>query len=384
MYDRLEINLPHFLMKHPDDASLEDQPLFAGRRSVLEYLNRYADDVAHLIQFQTQVYDIRKDNDGDRDSWLVCTKDLKSSKVSEKLYDAVVVASGHHSVPMLPDIPGIRCWNMAYPNVITHSMYYRKPDSFKDKKVVVVGNSFSGLDIATQVSTVSKHPIFNSERSEKPEFENHEDWKTKMPQIAEFISPSDARQAIRFTDGQIVSGVDAIIFCTGYYYSFPFLSSLRPSLIVSGERVENLYQHLFYIDHPSIAFVGLPFKVIPFRTWEGQAAVVARVWSGRLELPPKQDMKAWEFDRIAKRGVGRSFHDLGKLEDFRYHNDLVDWAQQARPREGDKTPSKWSERDAWIRRNIPAIKRAFAAKGDGRLSVKSIEELGFECQEQTF
>ncbi|KAI4271250.1 MAG: hypothetical protein L6R38_006905 [Xanthoria sp. 2 TBL-2021] len=380
MYDRLESNLPHFLMKHPDDDSLEHQPLFAGRESVLEYLNRYADDVRYLIKFQTQVYDIRKKSDGDCDKWLVCTRDLRSCKVSERLYDAVVVASGHHSVPVLPDIPGIRAWDMEHPGIITHSMYYRKPDSFKDKKVVVVGNSFSGLDIANQISTVSKHPVWNSERSKKPDFQSRETWKKEMVEIAEFISPSEAHRALRFADGQVVSDVDAVVFCTGYYYSFPFLSSLQPSVIVTGERVENLYQHIFYIDHPSIAFVGMPFKVIPFRTWEGQAAVIARVWSGRLELPRKEEMRAWESDRIADRGAGRKFHDLGKLEDFRYHNDLVDWALQAMPREDDRTPPKWSERDAWVRKNIPAIKTAFADKGDARHLVRSVEELGFEFQ----
>ncbi len=146
--------------------------------------------------------------------------------------------------------------------------------------------------------------------------------------------------------------------------------------------MENVYQHIFYTDDPSIAFVGLPFKVIPFRTWEGQAAIVARVWSGRLELPPKQEMKRWESDRIADRGAERKFHELGKLEDFRYHNDLVDWALQATARVDDKIPPKWSERDAWVRKNIPAIKAAFADRGDARHAVRSIEELGFEYSGQ--
>ncbi|KAL8851223.1 MAG: hypothetical protein Q9221_003854 [Calogaya cf. arnoldii] len=365
-------------MKHPDDDSLEKQPLFAGRESVLEYLNRYADDVRYLIHFHTQVYEVRRKIDGDCDRWLVCTRDLVSSKVSERLYDAVVVASGHFAVPALPDIHGIRAWNMEHPGIITHSKYYRKPDSFKDKKVVVVGNSFSGLDIANQISTVSKHPVWNSERSTKPDFQSSENWKKEMAEIAEFISPSEAPRALRFADGQVVSKVDAIVFCTGYYYSFPFLSSLQPPVVVSGERVENLYQHIFYIDHPTIAFVGMPFKLIPFRTWEGQAAVVARVWSGRLKLPPMQEMRRWESDRIADRGAGRKFHDLSKLEDFRYHNDLVDWALQAVPREGDRIPPKWSVRDAWVRKEIPAIKKAFADRGDARHLVRSVEELGFE------
>lgn len=198
-----------------------------------------------------------------------------------------------------------------------------------------------------------------------------------MPQITEFIPSSHSPQAICFADGQVESNVEAVVFCTGYYYSFPFLSSLRPPLIVTGERVENTYKHLFYIDHPTLAFVGLPIKIIPFRTCEGQAAIISRVWSGRLKLPPMPEMKAWESSRIADRGAGKKFHEMRNLEDFRYHNELVDWALQAESRDGDKTPPKWTERDGWVRKNIPAIKKAFADKGEARHSVNSVEELGF-------
>ncbi|KAI4257017.1 MAG: hypothetical protein LQ352_001845 [Teloschistes flavicans] len=378
MYDRLESNIPNYLMRHSDDPTLEEQPLFAGHQSVLQYLNRYAEEVRHLIRFHTQVYDIRREDNNGQDRWLVCTKDLVSDKASERYYDAVAVASGHHYVPILPDIVGIRAWNQAYPNVISHSKYYRTPDSFKDKKVVVVGNSASGLDIAAQISRVSKHPLLNSKRSGGPESGRKNDWKEEMPEIAEFLPPSHACQGVRFADGQVVSDVEAIVFCTGYYYSFPFLSSLEPPLIVTGERVENTYEHLFWTPHPRLAFVGLPFKIIPFRTCEGQATVLARIWSGRLALPSESDMETWEGTRIASRGAGKKFHELGGGEDFRYHNEMVEWALQAQPRDTDRIPPMWSKRDEWVRINIPAIKRAFADKGEGRHRIRSEDELGFE------
>lgn len=381
MYDRLESNIPHFLMKHSDDSALEDGPLFAGHERVLDYLNRYADDVKHLIKYKTQIYDVRLEDDDGQDKWLVCCKDLVSSRVTEKLYDAVIVASGHHYVSLIPDIPGMRDWNHAYPDTITHSKYYRTPDSFKDKKVIVVGNSASGLDIATQIATVCRCPLLNSKRSEAPEFQRHASGKREVAEIVEFLPPLDHSRAVRFKDGQIESDIDAIVFCTGYYYSFPFLSSLSPTPIVTGERVENIYQHLFYTDHPSMAFVGLPYKIIPFRTCEGQAAVVARIWAGRLELPSKSDMRAWEAKRIAEQGAGKKFHELGKLEDFRYHNEMVDWALQSKSKEGDRTPPKWSQDETRVRKNIPAIKKAFADLGEARHTVRSVEQLGIILQD---
>ncbi|KAL9011060.1 MAG: hypothetical protein Q9173_004060 [Seirophora scorigena] len=385
MYDQLESNIPHFLMKHSDDSSLEDQPLFAGHESVLQYLNRYAEGVRHLVNFRSQVYDVQLEKDRGKDQWLVCTKDLVSRRVTEKIYDAVVVASGHYYVPMVPDIPGIQRWNEAYPGAITHSKYYRTPDAFKDKKVIVVGNSASGVDIAAQISTVSSLPLLNSKRSAAPEHQRIAPWKLDMPEIAEFLAPSASRpRAVRFTNNEIECNIEAIVFCTGYYYSFPFLSSLRPPVIITGERVENLYKHIVSIPHPTLAFIGLPYKIIPFRTYEGQAAVVARIWSGRLSLPPHRQMRAWEAQRIREKGAGKKFHELANLEDFRYHNDLVDWALKAQPGKGDDeftVPPRWSKEDEVVRKNIPAIKEAFAEMGHARHAVGSLDELGVTLRE---
>ncbi|KAL8760699.1 MAG: hypothetical protein Q9184_003122 [Pyrenodesmia sp. 2 TL-2023] len=382
MYDRLESNIPNFLMKHSDNASIERQPLFAGHESVLQYLNSYANDVRHLIKFKTQVYDIRLETANDRDQWLVCTKDLVANKTKEVLYDAVVVASGHHYVPKVPDISGIRVWNQAYPDSITHSKYYRLPDSFTSKKVIIVGNCASGLDIGTQISTVSKLPLLNSQRSAAPEFQRPASWKKVMPEIAEFLSPLKAPRAVSFADGKIESDIDAIVFCTGYYYSFPFLSSVQPPISSTGERVDNIYKQLFSIPHPTLAFIGLPYKIVPFRTYEGQAAVVARVWSNRLPLPSEREMRDWESQRISEKGAGKKFHELTNQEDCRYHNDLVEWALQAELGKGEeRVPPKWSRQEQVARKNIAGMKKAFADLGEKRHGVRSLEDLNFTLQE---
>ena len=56
-------------------------------------------------------------------------------------------------------------------------------------------------------------------------------------------------------------------------------------------RVEHLYQHIFPPDHaPTISFVGLPWKVVPFAQYELQSKWIARVLSGRAGLPAARDM----------------------------------------------------------------------------------------------
>lgn len=225
---------------------------------------------------------------------------------------------------------------------IYHSKFYRKPQDFEGMKVLVVGNSASGQDISAQLTSYCRLPVMVSVRS-KPPPECSLPSKVFVPEIAEFVSPLYARRAVRFSDGQVEMDIDAIIFCTGYFYSYPFLSSILPPLIDTGERVQNLYQHIFSIHHPSLAFVGLPKPIVPFRTVEGQAAVISRVWFGRLYLPSEHVMHTWEKSLIAEQGPGRKFHDLSHPKDFNYYDNLIEWVLSAKGEQDiANLPAKWS------------------------------------------
>ena len=373
MYERLETNIPHSIMRFSDLPSLEDHQLFPSREAVKQYLVDYGEDIRHLVSFQTQVMDIRQTPLG---AHQVRLKNLQTNTVYEKVYDAVVVANGHFSVPSVPNIRGIKEWNRANPGVISHTKSYRRSRPFTGKKVVIVGNGASGTDIASQIEQVSKSPLLMSQRSESI-MATATSYREIVPEITEFLPFSHGTRAVRFADGRVEEDVDAILFATGYYYSFPFLSSLESKLITTGERVHNTYEHLFYIDNPTIAFIGLPVKIVPFRLDEAQAAVVARLWAGRLELPSTQEMRRWEEGVIAERGAGKAFHDLSFSKEFEYHDELVNWATRASGR-GGKMPMRWSAKERWAREWIPSIKRAFADKGDARHDIKTLQELGFD------
>ena len=368
MYERLDTNIPHSIMKFSDMPSLEDNQLFPSREAVTQYLEDYGEDIRHLVTFQTRVVDIFQTQSG---AHQVRLKDLQTNSFYERTYDAVVVANGHYTVPSLPNIKGIKAWNLANPGVISHTKLYRRPGPFADKKVIVVGNAASGTDIASQIGVVCKPPLLMSQRSNSI-LAFTTDYKVVMPEIVEFLPDSCGTRAVRFADGRVEANIDAILFATGYYYSFPFLSSLKSKLVSTGERVQHLYKHLFYIDDPTIAFIGLPSKIIPFRTAEAQAAVVARVWADRLELPSTQVMSRWEEDTIAERGSGKAFHVLSFPKD-----ELVDWAARATGG-GGKMPLVWSAKERWARERFPAIKKAFADKGDARHGIKTLEDLGFD------
>ena len=407
LYDKLETNIPRGLMGFSDLDWPKNCQLFPKHEAVLEYLERYAEDVRHMIHFQTQVRDVHLDGDG---RWLVKTQQISQNHTNEseeQTFDAVVVASGHFNVPYVPSVPGIETWNHAYPGRVSHSMFYRRPGNYADKKVIVVGNSASGVDIAGQISTVCKLPLLQSQKSESFLLPDQSPKKVQKPEIVEYISEN---RQVRFSDGSIEYNIDAVLYCTGYFYSFPFLNSLQPPVVSTGEHVENLYQHIFYRPHPTLAFVALNQKIIPFPIGEAQSAVIARVWAGRLDLPSELEMEGWERATLEETGGGRNFHVLKFPKDADYIDMLHDWAMTT-DQEGNgcselhkrrmsnstsshvhestrlnknyagKEPPYWGEREYWTRERFPAIKKAFQSFGEERHSKRTLEDVGFSFEE---
>ncbi|KAB8219664.1 hypothetical protein BDV33DRAFT_173385 [Aspergillus novoparasiticus] len=385
IYSTLDTNIPKELMAYGDKPFPPDAQVLPKYSTVKEYLNEYAENVQDYIHLDTQVVNI-KSSDSGADAWAVTTKNLRTGVDRTDTYDAVVVASGHYDVPYTPDIPGIKIWNETYPGIISHAKLYDSPEPFRGKKVIIVGGSASGIDIGSQINRLSKGKVLASQRTESYLMPSNATDKDYVPEIVEFLPPTEYKRAVRFADGRIENDIDAIVFCTGYLYSFPFLSSLDPPVITDGRRVLNTYQHLFYIHNPTLVFPVLPQRVIPFPLSENQAAVFARVWSGRLTLPDAAEMKAWEDDTVIKKGNGTAFHLLHFPLDADYLNLLYKWAGSAEPRQGlpdngnGKQGNYWGERERWMRQLFPEIRRTFIGKGDERHKFKSIEQLGYDFE----
>lgn len=380
LYDRLETNIPRGLMGFSDLPWNKDIQLFPKHTQVQEYIERYSADVEHLVQYSTQVTDVRQESTG---KWTIKTQPVtfnSTGEITTHHFDAVIVANGHFNIPYIPSVPGISDFATAHPGSITHSKFYRLPEHYTNKKVIVVGNSASGIDISGQIMPYCAAPLIVSSKSESYFQVDTPPNQTNKPAISEFVPEN---RTVVFEDGTRETEVDAILYCTGYFYSFPFLSSLSPSLISTGERVENLYKHLFYRPNPSLAFPVLSQKIIPFPFAEAQAAVVARVFAGRLAVPNEGEMKAWEEEVLAEMGDGREFHVLKFPKDADYINEMHDWASRADGggKAVGKEPPFWGEKEYWTRERFPAIKKAFMGFGEDREGKKALEDVGFDFDE---
>lgn len=200
------------------------------------------------------------------------------------------------------------------------------------------------------------------------------------------LNPANSR--VEFADGHEEYGVDNIVFCTGFHFSLPFLSSLQPPVVTDGVRPHRLYEHVFYTPAPTLALIGLPQRIVPFPFSQAQAAWVARVFAGRLALPSESEMERQIVDWEAKRGEGRSLNTLAFPLDAEYINSLYKLSSQASRRGGlenggkGKQPPFWGEKEKWTRERFPLIKKASQALGSQRSQVTSLEELGFDFEKR--
>lgn len=367
MYDVLYTNIPGPLMAFSDQAFESGSLIFPPRQDVQVYLVKYAEDLRDLIKFCVTVKDVRLRTEGGKDQWDLDVVSTIDGDVQTVAYDAVVVATGHYSNMFIPDVKNIRQFHEAHPGVISHSKSYRTADPFANKKVVVIGSSASGLDIAAQINRVCRKPVLLSVRTPAPPDKLAFTGAEEVPIIEEFLVEE---RGVRFEGGRVERDIDAIIYATGYLFTFPFLESFMPPIVFDGRRAYGLFRHAVHIEHPTLVFPGLPIKVVPFSVSETQAAIFARVWANLITLPSKAEMKKWEDEEAQNKGP--AFHVWPKGADGEFINSRYDWIV------GDKIPGKepprWNDELLW-QRTIYAEARLEFEKGG--CVAKSLEELGF-------
>ena len=130
------------------------------------------------------------------------------------------------------------------------------------------------------------------------------------------------RSAILTTGEEIP--VDALIICTGYEYSFPFLS---PSCYVAVDdgQVAPLYKHVLHTGHTSLAFIGLCSKCLPFPQFDCQVRFALAAWDETMKLPSVQQMNAdTEQDQQARLASGEPRRYAHRLDDKQWqYNDTL-------------------------------------------------------------
>ena len=207
---------------------------------------------------------------------------------------------------------GLQLYMERFLNRVVHSKIYRTPAVYKDKRVIVIGNSASGHDVAAELVSTACLPVYQSRRSAS-RWDGSEPppgiaWK---PVIREYL-PSGR---IVFEDDTYLDDIDTVIYCTGYKPSFPFWNVQNNGRNIWDYKKNKLiktYLHTFFQDFSTLGIVGIP-RVLTFRSFEYQAIALARIFSNREfgKLPSVEEMEKWESTREKTRSrEGKKYHDI--------------------------------------------------------------------------
>ncbi|VDI83804.1 Hypothetical predicted protein [Mytilus galloprovincialis] len=319
IYCGLRTNLPRELMSFPGFEHDDNLPTFPKQSDIYEYLQRYVDycDLEKYIKFNTIVTNAVPRSPGDaKTKWEVTYCDVSDpTKSSTEEFDAVIICNGNCVFPNVPPFPGID----AFQGRLLHSRDYRQAEEFKGQNVAVVGSSYSGKDVARQLSDFAdKVYLTHIDEPIKTVYENGNVIEKNLG-IREIKESS-----IVLENGKEVH-LDAIVMCTGYKYQFPFLS--EDIISIQNEHVTPLYKHVLHLDYNSLFVITLLRNVATYPISFNQAKFARSVIDGTANLPSKAEMTediALEVRwRSENNMTGPMWHNMDTLQ-WNYDSHLAD------------------------------------------------------------
>ncbi|XP_062618681.1 uncharacterized protein LOC134280295 [Saccostrea cucullata] len=336
IYNNLRSNLPKELQEFPDfPYPKEWTSSYITRQQCHQYLNMFTDHhkLRPYIRTRTFVRDVRplkEDQENSLVKWMVTFSPVKKlSEIKTEVFDSVLVCNGHHSEPYTPDIPGMELFE----GRMIHSKEFRHEEHFDGLRVAVLGCSYSGEDISMHVAKFAKKGFFyfytiSEPNSHKHDFHfssflNLENWTSLKYLILQYIfnlvyiylkvfachrrDPKDFRPSFKkeieqrppfvhmtkdfvvFPDGSSEK-VDAVIFCTGYRYSFPFLKD--DIIAIQDQHVQLIYKHMFHIEYLNLIFIRIARQFLYFPMYHEMAKLAVLALAGKVKFPSKDVMRA--------------------------------------------------------------------------------------------
>jgi trimethylamine monooxygenase len=277
-------------------------PSFPPRAVLEDYIVGRAKQsgVRKYIRFGTAVRWV--DHDAGRGTFRVTVEDFAQGTSHDEEFDWVIVASGHFSVPNVPDYPGFG----QFPGRILHSHDFRDAQEFTGKDILVVGGSYSAEDIALQAKKYGARSVTISYRSAAMGFP----WPEGISEVP-CLERVDGR-TVRFADGS-TRDVDAIVLCTGYRHHFPFVASDLRLATSNVLYPPDLYKGMFWVDNPNMMYLSMQDQFYTFTMFDAEAWYVRDYVLGRITLPGRDEMRK---DIAAWRAREDSLADADEQIDF--------------------------------------------------------------------
>ncbi|XP_064466652.1 uncharacterized protein LOC135377864 [Ornithodoros turicata] len=320
MYCDLRTNLPIECMAFPGFPfpSPKAGQSFAHHSVILKYLESFCShhQLEKFIKYNKRVTEVKPILKGQSISWDVYVEDIHDKEIFHHSFDAVMICTGRYSTPMVPPLPGIE----KYAGRVTHSHDYRTAHSFTGETVLVLGAGPSGIDISLEIATVAKRVyLCHNQLSQLKK-----DFPATICQEAGILR-FDGGHTVVLKNGKTISAT-CVVLCTGYKMTYRFLSA--ECRVTTDENVVfPLYKHMFHADFPSLAFIGLPMRVIPFLVMDYQNRFFLSALDGSVKLPSCSDMRLQATidleNHINAGHAKRHFHCLPNRKMWNYLEDIA-------------------------------------------------------------
>ena len=267
-----------------DEHFKQPIPSFPPREVLYDYILGRAKNgnLKKYIKFSTTVSNVNFNGS----QFELTSINKKENKITKKIFDYVVVSTGHFSVPYIPEYEGMK----SFPGRILHGHDFRDAEEFRNKDVVVLGSSYSAEDIALQCYKYGAKSVTIGYRNNPMGFK----WPNGMKEV-HYLDRLEGSKAI-FKDGH-EQNADALILCSGYLHHFPFLDdSLK---LKTGNRLypPKLFKGIVWQDNHQLIYLGMQDQFHTFNMFDCQAWYARDVIMEKIKLPTdaeiEADIKKW-------------------------------------------------------------------------------------------
>src|SRR5690606_7337231 len=217
----------------------------------------------------------------DKKQFRVVFDNLQKNETFEEYFDYLVVGTGHFSTPNMPYFKGIDNFTGA----VMHSHDFRGADPFINRRLLLIGSSYSAEDIAVQCYKHGSGNITISYRSNPIGMKWPEGIKEK-PLVTHF----EDNKAF-FLDGSSEE-FDAVILCTGYQHKFPFLPDELRLKTKNCLYPDHLYKGVISEVNERLIFLGMQDQYYTFNMFDAQAWYARDYMLGRIKLPSQEERRA--------------------------------------------------------------------------------------------
>lgn len=320
------------MTKFPPPSNNEVFPTLSETHDYLKDFSKPLKDSIKVNIEVVAVYELpptstKENQELENGGWRVIIKDWnQGGKVEIQSWDVVILASGWTEKEYYPNTKGLE--KAKELGKVHHAKWYRNPEIYRNKRLIVTGNGNSSNDISahlaelnplpsfTQNERNSFEPVYRSIRHEAyPLFVSLPDERIKdVPEVQEYLVGEDGRLNVELKDGNVIKDVDMVICGTGYQIgSFPFVHLLNrtptskdtqdiqnlsasspPNLDLYSplastkdfpQRVSSLYYQVVHARNPTLAFVGLPISHTPFVSSDLTSWFIRSIYDSSFSLP---------------------------------------------------------------------------------------------------